>query len=154
MVAIALALLIIFTPHFKNEDNTLSFGYYCFLLGPIRTLENVSYVKAGKYTTYTVTSFRSFSQVLRYLLQIALNAFMVRISDPRFGGMYLTLLNTVNNIGSQWPYTLRLWATKVLTIKHLTEDNKEVSSPIFGSLWTRGGDRYSDTPYSRRGGQD
>ena len=48
---------------------------------------------------------------------IALNAFFARVSDPRFGGVYLTLLNSVNNIGGSWPSTACLWLVEFLTIK-------------------------------------
>ena len=30
-------------------------------------------------------------------------------SDPRYGGTYMTLLNTIANLGGNWPSTLALW---------------------------------------------
>ena len=38
-------------------------------------------------------------------------AFYNRISDPKIGGTYMTMLNTLSNLGGQWPGTLVL-ATK------------------------------------------
>jgi PAT family acetyl-CoA transporter-like MFS transporter 1 len=38
-------------------------------------------------------------------------AFYNRISDPKIGGTYMTMLNTMSNLGGQWPGTLVL-ATK------------------------------------------
>jgi PAT family acetyl-CoA transporter-like MFS transporter 1 len=38
-------------------------------------------------------------------------AFYSRISDPKIGGTYMTMLNTMSNLGGQWPGTLVL-ATK------------------------------------------
>ena len=42
-------------------------------------------------------------------------AFHARISDPRVGGTYLTLLNTVTNFGGNWCQTLALWLVDGLT---------------------------------------
>jgi len=39
---------------------------------------------------------------------VAQMAFFNRVSDPRIGGTYLTMLNTLANIGSQWPNTVVL----------------------------------------------
>lgn len=35
-------------------------------------------------------------------------AFYAQISDPKVGGTYMTLLNTLNNLGGNWPVTLML----------------------------------------------
>lgn len=42
-------------------------------------------------------------------------AYFSKISDPRFGGTYLTLLNTVFNLGSRWPVSLALTLVEPLT---------------------------------------
>jgi len=42
-------------------------------------------------------------------------AFNARISDPRVGGTYLTLLNTLSNLGGNWCQTLALWLVDGLT---------------------------------------
>jgi PAT family acetyl-CoA transporter-like MFS transporter 1 len=39
---------------------------------------------------------------------VAQMAFFNRVSDPRIGGTYLTMLNTLANLGSQWPATVVL----------------------------------------------
>ena len=36
---------------------------------------------------------------------VAQMAFYNRISDPAIGGTYLTMLNTLANLGGQWPGT-------------------------------------------------
>ena len=46
---------------------------------------------------------------------VAFMAFHARISDPRVGGTYLTLLNTVTNLGGNWCQTLALWLVDGLT---------------------------------------
>ena len=42
---------------------------------------------------------------------VAQMAFFNRVADPRIGGTYMTMLNTLANMGSQWPGTVVL-ATK------------------------------------------
>ncbi len=56
-----------------------------------------------------------FDQVTLYCMFVAIMAFHARISDPRVGGTYLTLLNTVTNLGGNWCQTLALWLVDGLT---------------------------------------
>ena len=42
--------------------------------------------------------------------------FFARISDPAVGGTYMTLLNTVANMGSKWPNASALWLVSRMTI--------------------------------------
>lgn len=44
-------------------------------------------------------------------------AFFTDISDKNIGGTYMTLLNTVANIGMQWPTTLALYLVEAFSIK-------------------------------------
>ena len=46
---------------------------------------------------------------------VSIMAFHARISDPRVGGTYLTLLNTLTNLGGNWSQTLALWLVDGLT---------------------------------------
>lgn len=48
---------------------------------------------------------------------VAVMAFFARISDPAVGGTYMTLLNTVTNLGGNWPATLALWCVDAITLK-------------------------------------
>jgi MFS transporter, PAT family, solute carrier family 33 (acetyl-CoA transportor), member 1 len=57
-------------------------------------------------------------QVALYGMFVSVMGFFARISDPLIGGTYMTLLNTVYNLGGNWPNTLVLsfvdeltWAT-------------------------------------------
>lgn len=52
-----------------------------------------------------------------YSMFVASMAFNARISDPRIGGTYMTLLNTVQNLGGNWPSTLALWMVDFLSWK-------------------------------------
>lgn len=40
---------------------------------------------------------------------VAIMAFFAKVSDPAVGGTYMTLLNTLTNLGGNWPATLALW---------------------------------------------
>ena len=43
--------------------------------------------------------------------------FFAKVSDPKVGGTYMTLLNTLSNLGGNWPSTLALWLVEPLTWK-------------------------------------
>uniref|UniRef100_A0A914NIT0 Uncharacterized protein n=1 Tax=Meloidogyne incognita TaxID=6306 RepID=A0A914NIT0_MELIC len=45
-------------------------------------------------------------------------AFNAQISDPKIGGTYMTLLNTLNNLGGNWPVTLFLSITDFFNRKN------------------------------------
>ncbi|KAF5277548.1 hypothetical protein FQA39_LY18460 [Lamprigera yunnana] len=57
-------------------------------------------------------------QICVYSMFVSIMAFFARISDPMVGGTYMTLLNTVTNLGGNWPATLSLWFVDTLTWKH------------------------------------
>lgn len=50
-----------------------------------------------------------------YSMFVAVMAFFARVSDPVVGGTYMTLLNTLANLGGNWPSTLALWFVDSLT---------------------------------------
>ena len=56
-------------------------------------------------------------QVFLYSMFVSIMAFFARISDPAVGGTYMTFLNTLTNLGGNWPATLALWWVDVLTYK-------------------------------------
>ncbi|XP_049809604.1 acetyl-coenzyme A transporter 1 [Schistocerca nitens] len=64
-------------------------------------------------------------QVALYSMFVAVMAFFARISDPAVGGTYMTLLNTVANLGGNWPATVALWFVDGLTYKacSMAQDN-------------------------------
>ncbi|XP_053161584.1 acetyl-coenzyme A transporter 1 [Hemicordylus capensis] len=56
-------------------------------------------------------------QVTLYSMYVAIMAFNAKVSDPLIGGTYMTLLNTVSNLGGNWPATVALWLVDPLTVK-------------------------------------
>ncbi|CAM9129657.1 unnamed protein product [Laminaria digitata] len=60
---------------------------------------------------------------------VAQMAFFSRISDPIIGGTYMTLLNTIANVGGKWPNSLSLYLLEALTFSHcVTESGDGVDS--------------------------
>lgn len=57
-------------------------------------------------------------QVTVYSMFVAVMSFFAKISDPRIGGTYMTLLNTLSNLGGNWPSTVALWLVDSLTLKN------------------------------------
>lgn len=55
---------------------------------------------------------------------LAVQSFFSRISDPRFGGTYMTLLNTVMNLGSAVTVTIALKLVNFLTFKKCLNDTQ------------------------------
>ncbi|GMR61218.1 hypothetical protein PMAYCL1PPCAC_31413, partial [Pristionchus mayeri] len=65
---------------------------------------------------------------------VSSTAFNAQISDPRIGGTYMTLLNTLNNMGGNWPVTLILSITDTFTWKNCyppIHHNSTVSSVLY-----------------------
>uniref|UniRef100_A0A8C3QHY5 Acetyl-coenzyme A transporter 1 n=1 Tax=Cyanoderma ruficeps TaxID=181631 RepID=A0A8C3QHY5_9PASS len=56
-------------------------------------------------------------QITLYSMYVAIMAFNAKVSDPLIGGTYMTLLNTVSNLGGNWPSTVALWLVDPLTVK-------------------------------------
>ncbi|XP_039186599.1 acetyl-coenzyme A transporter 1 [Crotalus tigris] len=87
------ALLVWWTPRVKYEGG-FPIYYYIILL--------LSY---------------ALHQVTVYSIYVAIMSFNAKVSDPLIGGTYMTLLNTVSNLGGNWPATVALWLVDPLTVK-------------------------------------
>ena len=60
------------------------------------------------------------------LVFVSLMSFFNRISDPIIGGTYMTLLNTITNLGSKWPNSVALWLLPKVTWKEGTSENSTI----------------------------
>lgn len=69
------------------------------------------------YYYATVLLIYALHQVALYSMYVACMAFHAKVSDPLIGGTYMTLLNTVTNLGGNWPSTVALWLVDPLTSK-------------------------------------
>jgi PAT family acetyl-CoA transporter-like MFS transporter 1 len=57
--------------------------------------------------------FHTFVSQVMFVAQMSL---VSRVADPRIGGTYMTLLNTLGNIGGTWTQTIAFPATQALTV--------------------------------------
>lgn len=48
---------------------------------------------------------------------VAVMSFHAQVSDPSMGGTYMTLLNTLSNLGGTWTGTCALWLVDVVSFK-------------------------------------
>lgn len=65
-----------------------------------------------------VSILHSIAVNMMFVSQMALFA---KISDPTMGGTYMTLLNTITNLGAKWPTTLVLYLMDFATIQKCKE---------------------------------
>lgn len=59
-----------------------------------------------------------------YVMFVSVMAFFSRISDPRFGGTYMTLLNTIANLANAWTSTVALGMVDFFTVNECSVDSK------------------------------
>lgn len=70
-------------------------------------LEFVKTGRPGRFLAFAILSLvRDFATNLMFVSQMS---FFAKVSDPNFGGTYMTLLNTVTNLGAMWPPSLALY---------------------------------------------
>lgn len=69
-------------------------------------------------------------QVFASSMFVAAMAFSAKISDPAVGGTYMTLLNTLSNLGSIWPATTALWFVDPLTFRQCSSDPSNDCSTV------------------------
>merc|ERR1712127_558192 len=60
--------------------------------------------------------------IFAYTMFVSQMAFYAQISDKSIGGTYMTLLNTLSNLGGVWPQTVALYLANVLTFKYCSSE--------------------------------
>ncbi|KAJ8256819.1 hypothetical protein COCON_G00189710 [Conger conger] len=126
MVPLQIVLPLIISKY-TGGPRPLNIFYKAF---PIRLLISLGYTllvwwtpsvrQDGGYPVYyyaVVLLSYAVHQVPVYCMFVAIMAFNAKVSDPVIGGTYMTLLNTVSNLGGNWPSTLALWLVDPLTSK-------------------------------------
>lgn len=78
-------------------------------------------------------------QVALYSMFVSVMAFHAKISDPTIGGTYMTLLNTLSNLGGNWPATVALWLVDGLTWKTCLGGPGDCSSSALSESCSSGG---------------
>ncbi|CAN6653684.1 hypothetical protein TRVA0_026S01948 [Trichomonascus vanleenenianus] len=66
---------------------------------------------------------------------VCINAFHTQIADPLIGGTYMTTLNTISNLGGQWPRLLIFYGVDFFTKATCRpSEGKDGESPLFQSF--------------------
>ena len=60
---------------------------------------------------------------------VSIMAFFAKVSDPVIGGTYMTFLNTISNLGGNWPSTLMLWFVDPLSTKECSNQLNACNGP-------------------------
>lgn len=107
LIGLGFAVLVWWAPSTKTADGTYPFYFYAVLL--------VSF---------------ALHQVAVYCMYVPVMAFFAKVSDPVIGGTYMTLLNTISNLGGNWPSTVSLWLVDGLTWKGCSDINDKCSANI------------------------
>lgn len=115
-------IIVYFTPFAKLADNTFPTYYY-----------------AGLIFVYAL------HQVTVYSIFVSLMAFHASVSDPSIGGSYMTLLNTITNLGGNWPSTTALWLVDKLTIVGSCTEVCSNHTEISNSSSTQAQSHHQDT---------
>lgn len=120
-------------PFLKAYPYRLLFGpVFAVLVGWTHSVK----LESGAFPTYyyaVILLFYAIHQVTVYAIFVSLMAFFAQVSDPSIGGTYMTLLNTLCNLGGTWTTTLALWMIDLLTFKvcenapSLSCDTKELA---------------------------
>nr|QFR37047.1 MFS transporter [Cyberlindnera americana] len=111
----------------KNSLNPWMFGY----LGRLAAAA-LATVVVWSFPTNGVTTPYFIFVILQHLLGsfmstiqfVSVNAFHTQISDPLIGGTYMTTLNTISNLGGQWPRYIVLNMIDWFTIAICSFDNE------------------------------
>ncbi|XP_060878936.1 acetyl-coenzyme A transporter 1-like [Metopolophium dirhodum] len=98
---IVFSVLVYYTPSLIFKDGHISIPLYYYLLLGTATLVN---------------------EMLSLFLMLTLLAFFCKISDPRFGGTYMTLYNTFYFLGWLIPNTFVLKLIDILTFRKCTNN--------------------------------
>lgn len=84
---------------------------YAYSMPPPGSVEagDIAVPEAGYWFYVLLIVVMSAHEIAGSLIFLASISFFAKISDPLIGGTYMTLLNTITNLGSKWPNTLALW---------------------------------------------
>ena len=77
-------------------------------------------------------------EVAGTLMFVSIMSFHSKVSDPSIGGTYMTLLNTLSNLGAKWPTSTALWLLPKLTLINPKWDPYTIETMIclaLGVLW-------------------
>ncbi|CAF1373492.1 unnamed protein product [Didymodactylos carnosus] len=106
LMGIIMALFVYLTPYFQNYNKTFPWYYYGIAI-----------------VIYAI------HQVFVYNMFVSQMSFYATVSDPKVGGTYMTLLNTLSNLGTVWISTAVLYAADYLTWKTCSLSDTKCYTP-------------------------
>jgi len=68
---------------------------------------------------------------------VAQMAFFNRVSDPAIGGTYMTMLNTLANMGAAWTTPVALASVGLTTVERCVPTSADCNDPPAGAVWLR-----------------
>ncbi|CAD5212992.1 unnamed protein product [Bursaphelenchus okinawaensis] len=95
VMGVVFAALVFWTPYFRLPNGEYPYTYYGIWISAFYL-----------------------HQIASYCYFLSLMAFFAQISDPKIGGTYMTLLNTLSNLGGNWPSTFVLSVTDFFNKKN------------------------------------
>ncbi len=104
MISVFVAFWVYLTPFFKNSSNEYPLYFYilCLLINSVQS-------------------------IFTYSMFVSQMAFFAKISDKAIGGSYMTFLNTITNMGGNWPSTSALYVANYITKKSCSYENIDSS---------------------------
>uniref|UniRef100_A0A2S2QEU1 Acetyl-coenzyme A transporter 1 n=1 Tax=Sipha flava TaxID=143950 RepID=A0A2S2QEU1_9HEMI len=105
----------------------LNLAFILFVYVTKKIVKNNGVIEIPVYYYVLLAILTLLQQVLMYIMFIAILSFFSRISDPRFGGIYMTLLNTLSNLGGMLSNTAALGLFDLLTFKHCSVENSNIN---------------------------
>jgi MFS transporter, PAT family, solute carrier family 33 (acetyl-CoA transportor), member 1 len=75
-----------------------------------------------------------FNEIASNLIFNSQMSFFSKIADPSIGGTYMTLLNTMANLGSKWPNFLSLYLLPSLSSSSCRYDRSNIENQILESV--------------------
>lgn len=118
--------LLLFSYPFRLVFLVISMGIVWWAPSTKMVMENgESYFPSYFYAVCVVLIMMQ--QVTVSCMYVPMMSFFAMVSDPSIGGTYMTLLNTMFNLGGNWPQTLSLWLVDYVTLNGCLNPDKTCS---------------------------
>ncbi|XP_060833849.1 acetyl-coenzyme A transporter 1-like isoform X2 [Rhopalosiphum padi] len=120
----------------------LNFMFLILIYYGSKLIKNNGVVHIPMYYYTMLVIIRSINNIQYNIMLTALVAFYCRISDARFGGTYMTLLNSLSNIGNLLATSVSFAMVDLLTVMECSFDSKNncSNSHLQNECKSNGGD--------------
>lgn len=115
IVSGVIGVMVWVTGAVKDSSGTFP-GWYIPLLLVIECAYKVNYTEKMSINENLQIGSVSIQQICTTTITVSTMAFSAKISDPKHGATFMTLYNTISNLGTMWPIAVALWLVDPLTI--------------------------------------